>query len=204
MNNEELIAILEDALRYVHGSYECAFPDEQENQDVADSVVQAINRLKAEAEPDFIEQVDANTIDFLRDALDVTSARIAVIEAENQRLTELLAIEKDVSEGALIANQLSFNVDKSVNDSLNKLVKHVMNTNQELRNENQRLRDANRWIPVREGLPEVEGEFWVTISRTPTSHSAHFVCIDLFDGDEFNALDVIAWRELPALYQEDV
>lgn len=88
MNNEELIAILEDALRYVHGSYECAFPDEQENQDVADSVVQAINRLKAEAEPDFIEQVDANTIDFLRDALDVTSARIAELEAENQRLKD--------------------------------------------------------------------------------------------------------------------
>jgi hypothetical protein len=129
MNNEELIAILEDALR-------------------ADSVVQAINRLKAEAEPDFIEQVDANMIDFLRDALDVTSARIAELEAENQR-----------------------------------------------------LKDANRWIPTSERLPETEGMYETTYEY---GNGKRQIEKFWFDGKQFFAHYVIAWRELPEPYQGDL
>lgn len=124
------------------------------------------------------------------------------LEAENQRLNELLTIERDVSEGALIANQLNFNVDKSVNESLQKLVNHVMNANQELKDENQRLRDANRWIPVSERLPETHGAYLVTLQCSPV-HKRFGGSRVFLDGvfEPQTEAEVLAWREFPEPYE---
>lgn len=127
--------------------------------------------------------------------------RIAELEAENQRLNELLAIEKDVSEGALIANQLNFNVDKSANKSLNALVNHVMKANQELKDENQKLRDANRWIPVSERLPETIGRYQTTYKF---ANGDKEIVDAWFDGIKFPSTKHIAWREIPEPYQGDL
>ena len=49
MKNEELIFILETALVYVQGAYECAFPDDSENEYVANEITRAIEELKKDA-----------------------------------------------------------------------------------------------------------------------------------------------------------
>lgn len=46
MEKEELINILERALVYVNGAYECAFPDEHENEAMANDIKRAIAELK--------------------------------------------------------------------------------------------------------------------------------------------------------------
>lgn len=45
----DLYEALEDARRYVSGAYECAFPDEQENERVLDAVDAALAKARGES-----------------------------------------------------------------------------------------------------------------------------------------------------------
>lgn len=70
-----------------------------------------------------------------------------------------------------------------------------------LKAENQRLKDANRWIPVSERLPETEGMYETTYEY---GNGKRQIEKFWFDGKQFFAHYVIAWRELPEPYQGDV
>ena len=45
-SHDALLSALEDALPYVQRAYECAFPDEWENENVASSAKEAIEKAK--------------------------------------------------------------------------------------------------------------------------------------------------------------
>ena len=48
MDIEKIIATLKEALVYVEGAYECAFPDESENQRIQQDVENLIEELEYE------------------------------------------------------------------------------------------------------------------------------------------------------------
>ena len=70
----------------------------------------------------------------------------------------------------------------------------------ELAAENERLREASRWIPVGERLPEKEGSYLVSY------YGVKFTRDGYFNGKRFSGESriVSAWRELPEPYQEDL
>jgi hypothetical protein len=67
----------------------------------------------------------------------------------------------------------------------------------ELEAENQRLREAGRWIPVGERLPEKEGSYLVSY------YGGKFTSYGYFNGKRFSGESriVSAWREMPEPYQ---
>ena len=72
-----------------------------------------------------------------------------------------------------------------------------------LQTENQRLREANRWIPVGERLPLANGGYEVTLK--PYGSGSPFVCFTSFwEGRFETSHEVMAWRELPEPYQGDL
>ena len=70
----------------------------------------------------------------------------------------------------------------------------------ELEAENQRLREANRWIPVGERLPESEGTYETTYEYGDGKRQIQRFW---FEGDQFPHY-VLAWRQLPEPYQGDL
>jgi hypothetical protein len=159
VTNEELITVLGSALPYVEGAYECAFPDEEANEDVAASIVRAIQELNDDI------------------------SCVTELEAENQALKNDVLIEQNLATSAMETNQ--------------KLLAEIRN----LKAENQRLREANPWIPVSERLPQEEGKYETTYEYGDGKRQVEQFW---FDGKQFFAHYVIAWRELPEPYQEDL
>lgn len=69
----------------------------------------------------------------------------------------------------------------------------------------QRAREALRWIPVSERLPEKSGVYRTTIGVNPIGAKGilSILGFDYFDatkGDWMNRNNVLAWMELPAPY----
>jgi hypothetical protein len=70
----------------------------------------------------------------------------------------------------------------------------------------QRLKDANRWIPVSEALPTTTG-FKLCASEFfyPDRETFRTVAIEFYNENRFySGGKVIAWRELPEPYQGDL
>lgn len=72
--------------------------------------------------------------------------------------------------------------------------------------ENQRLKDANRWIPVSERLPAHNREYLVTLqigsAGRPFTGICRFYATAFESANGFGS--VVAWQELPEPYQGDL
>lgn len=86
---------------------------------------------------------------------------------------------------------------------------HTVDDYDKLEAENQKLRDANRWIPVSDRLPAQKAYYYCeVIDSTSVSrwYGALYVMQQWWNGSDWNtpeSAEVIAWRELPEPYQGD-
>lgn len=69
--------------------------------------------------------------------------------------------------------------------------------------ENQRLKDANRWIPTSERLPKEQNEYWVTKEidgKLQVIKDTYFLTISKVGF--YSSYKIVAWREIQEFWDE--